>query len=125
MSQNVAYAGFSLKLNEELQTDNSLKKIAKSLGYVWTNNDGWDEIMFNEKDNMNRWKPHMDYDGKYGVIWVTHYEYDAFDLEYKQPITAMGVALKDFIDQTMIMPKEQINAFAQIYYNGSDDPFKF
>ena len=125
MSQNVAYAGFSLKLNEEDQNEDRLKEIAKSFGYVWTDNDEWDEIMFSEKDYQNKWKPMMDYDGKYGFIWVTHYEFDAFDLEFKQPITAMGIALKDFVDQTMIMPSETINVFAQIYYNGSDDPFKF
>ena len=125
MSTNVAYAGFSLKLNEELQTEKSLKRIAKLLGFEWDDNDEWDDLMYNEKDNMNRWKPMMDYSGKYGFIWVTDYDYDATDLEYKQPIGAMGTALKDFVDKTNIMPKEQIYAFAQIYYNGSDDPFKF
>ena len=125
MSTNVAYAGFSLKLNEELQTEKSLKRIAKLLGFEWEDNDEWDDLMYNEKDNMNRWKPMMDYSGKYGFIWVTDYDYDATDLEYKQPIGAMGTALKDFVDKTNIMPKEQIYAFAQIYYNGSDDPFKF
>ena len=125
MSTNVAYAGFSLKLNEELQTEKSLKRIAKLLGFEWDDNDEWDDLMYNEKDNMNRWKPMMDYSGKYGFIWVTDYDYDATDLEYKQPIGAMGTALKDFVDKTNIIPKEQIYAFAQIYYNGSDDPFKF
>ena len=127
MSTNVAYAGFSIKLNEELQTEDSLKTVAKSLGYVWTNNDQWDDIMYGEGEEgyRNCWKPHMDYNGQYGVIFVTHYEYDAYDIEYKQPISAMGKALKIFIDQTMIMPKEEIVAFAQIYYNGSDDPFEF
>jgi len=125
MSTNIAYAGFSLKLNEELQTEKSLKRVAKLLGFEWEDNDDWDEIIFNESKNMNRWKPMIDYDGKYGFIYVTHYNYDAYDIDFKATISDMGRALKEFIDQTNIMPKEEINVFAQIYYNGSDDPFKF
>ena len=132
MSTNVAYAGFSIKLNEEDQSEDRLKEISKSLGYNWQdedtlcwNNWNWDDIMYGCDLFKNHWKPHMDIDGKYGFIWVSNYEYDASDIEYKQPISAMGKALKDFIDKTMIIPQEEIKTFALMYYNGSDDPFKF
>jgi len=125
MSTNVAYAGFSLKLNEDYQSENGLKEIAMLLGYEWKDNWEWDDIMYEREKYLNRWKPHMDIDGVYGFIWVTQYEYDAVDIEYKQPIGAMDKALKTFIEQTKIMPEEEICAIAQIYYNGSDDPFKF
>ena len=132
MSSNVAYAGFSLKLNEEDQTENRLKEISKSLGYNWQDEDtlswdnlNWNEIIYGCEQFKNSWKPHMDFDGTYGFIWVTNYEYEAYDIEYFQPISAMGKALKEFIDKTKIMPKEEITSFAQIYYNGADDPFKF
>jgi hypothetical protein len=128
MSTNVGFAGFSLKLNEEDQSEERLREIATSLGYVWKDNDDFDEIVFNEGQYMgyqNCWKPHMDYDGKYGVIWVTQYEYDASDIDFQATISAMGKALKAFIDQTYIIPKEEIKAFAIVYYNGVDCTFKF
>lgn len=125
MSTNVAYAGFSIKLNEELQTEDSLKTIAKSLGYEWKDNWDWDNILYNEENYLNRWKPQMDVKGKYGFIYISHYEYDAYDINYKQPMSAMTNALNEFISQTMIIPKEEINSFAIIYYNGTDSPFKF
>jgi hypothetical protein len=125
MSTNVVYAGFSIKLNEEDQSEKRLKEIAKSFNYLWSDNWEWDDIMYNEEKFKNNWKPHMGIDGTYGFIWVTHYEYDVCDIEYKQPISAMGRAFKDYVDQTMIIPKEEIKTFVLMYYNGSDDPFKF
>lgn len=125
MSTNVAVAGFSIKLNEELQTERSLMSVAKSLGYAWTDMDAWEEIMYSDSEYKNKWKPAMDDKGKYGVVYLTHYEYDAFDIEHYAKISDMGKALKEFIDQTMIMPKEDIKSFAIIYYNGSESPFKF
>ena len=125
MSTNVAYAGFSIKLNEDDQSEDRIKEIAKSLDHNWKDNWGWDDIMFDQSKFIGHWKPQIDIDGIFGFIYVTYYEYDASDIKYKQPISAIDGALKEFIDQTHIMPKEEITTFAQIYYNGSDDPFKF
>ena len=125
MSSNVAYAGFSIKLNEEDQSEKRLKEIAKSFDYLWSDNWDWDEIMYNQNKFIGRWKPQTNIDDIHGFVYVTYYEYDAYDIEYYQPVSAMGKALKDFIDHTTIMPKEEIKSFALMYYNGSDDPFRF
>jgi hypothetical protein len=125
MSDNVGIAGFSIKLNEEDQTENRLKEISKQFGYDWEDNFGWDDIMYSDSDYKRRWKPHMDIDGQYGFIFNTFYQYECYDIENYVKITDMGVALKDFIDKTKIIPKEVIQAFTIIYYNGSDNPFKF
>jgi len=127
MSENVGFAGFSIKLNEEDQSEKKLKEITKKLGFSWNEEEdyGFEELMWNLKDYKNRWKPHYDYDGKYGFVYVTHYEYEAFDIEFYAKITDMGRVLKEFVEKTQILPKEEIKAFAIIYYNGSDNPFRF
>lgn len=125
MSDNVGVAGYSLKLNEEDQNEDRLKEIAKSLGYEWEDNWGWDDIMYGDDKYNNRWKPHMDDNGKYGFIFQTFYEYGCYDMEHYAGIGELGLALKEFIDKTHIMPKEEIQSYAIIYYNGSESPFKF
>lgn len=125
MSENVGIAGFSIKLNKEDQSEDRIKEIAKSFGYEWEDNWDWDDVMYNDSGHKKRWKPHMDDKGEYGFIFNTFYQYECYDIEYYAKISDMGKALKDFINKTKITPKEEIQAFAIIYYNGSESPFKF
>lgn len=125
MSTTVGMAGYSIKLNDEDQSEKRLKEIAKSLGFTWENNLDWDDIVWDAEKYMNSWKPNVDVNGVYGFIYVTHYEWDAADIEYYCEITDLGLALKDFMDKTNIMPQNKIKSFAIIYYNGVDNPFKY
>ena len=56
---------------------------------------------------------------------TTHYEYDAFDIEYYAEITEMGRALKEYLDHTQSLTNSGVKSFAILYYNGSDCPFTF
>ena len=127
MSENVAYAGFCIKANDEDQNEESMILLAQKLGYEVESyeNDLEDIIYSSGGDYLNKWKPSVDVNGTFGFIYQTHYEYGAYDIKYKQPISAIGKVLKEFIDKTMKMPENEINTFAIIYYNGSDSPFKF
>lgn len=126
MSTNVGIAGFSLKLNEDDQSKERITEISKSFGYKFENEDEFDDVLYsNSEEYLSKWKPHVDYNGKYGFFYLKSYEYDAFDIEHYTSITDMGKQLKDFIEKTGIMPKESIKSFAILYYNGSDCPFKY
>jgi len=127
MSENVAYAGFCIKANDEDQNKEAMVMLAQKLGYdvKGYENDLEDIIYEDNDDYLNEWKPYIDDNKEFGFIYVTHYEYAAYDLEFYAEITEMGVALKNFIDQTNKMPEHNIKAFAIIYYNGSESPFKF
>lgn len=125
MSTDVCFGGFSIKLNEDDQNKKRHQEIAKSLGYVWTEDDEWFDICYGigEKDRLNKWQPYTDVDGTRGFLYVTHHSYDDCYIEHYGKITDMGKAFKDIIDQTMILFNEGIKSFAIVYYNGSDNPF--
>ena len=125
MSSDVAIGGFSIKLNEENQSEDALKKIAKSFGWEWDDNWQWDDIMYGIENYLYSWKPQMDGNGKYGFVYHTYYKYNESYIEQYIKISDMGKALKEFIDKTKIMPREEIQTFAIVYYNGSESPFKF
>ena len=126
MSCNSKICGYSIKFGDYYD-ESAMKDIAKKLGHTWNEEDeeDWKEFLYCNDKNLNKWKPHIDYNGNYGVIYVTEEEYEAFDIEFYVSITDMGKALKEYIDITCHMPDEHIKAFAIIYYNGSDNPFKF
>jgi hypothetical protein len=127
MSSDVAFGGFSIKLNEDDQNIERHQELTKMFGYSWDENYeyGWHDLCYDFEKNMGKWTPYQDLNGVRGFIYPTHYEYEDPYLAFYGNISKMGQILKEFVDKTKVMPREEIKSFAIVYYNGSDNPFEF
>lgn len=125
MSSNIGIAGFSIKLNDNQQNEKSLMKISEKIGYSWNDTYEWEEILYADKKYLNLWKPHMDVNGNYGLIFLTHYEYDAYDIENYISLLDMKNAYSNIKYLCNLYFENELKSFTLIYYNGGDCPFKF
>jgi len=125
MSTTVGIAGFSIKLNDNQQNEKSLMKISEKIGYSWNDMYEWEEILYDNEKYLNTWKPHMDVNGDYGLIFLTHYEYDAHDIEIYISLLDMKNAYSNIKYLCNLYFENELKSFTLLYYNGSDCPFKF
>ena len=128
MSTNVALAGLSIKIKEEYQIEKKIIEIFKKFGYLVNSSDEFYNIKWND-EKLNEWKLYCDVDGKFGLIYQNHYEYDAFNINYKltQEKSLYIYNLLHKYEPSIIeyLDESSFSYFAIIYYNGIESPFKF
>lgn len=116
MSTNVKMVGYYKKfdtLEEMIEKLENLLSVELIKGgsredFIEAN---WDELFDNDFNSEQKvWLPYLDVEGNMGVVYITDYEYDAFDV----------VAI--FNEETPLFFGEKGIPFCVIYYNGGDCP---
>lgn len=130
MSTNVKKCGFSIPLKLE---EKQLKKVCDKLGQDYDEyDDGGFYPNFDSDIHLKKWIVVSDYNGVHGLVKVIHYEYDAFDLEFSVSMFTMSEVYMELLDllsakkiDAGVLDGSQFKTFSLLYYNGSDEPFKF
>lgn len=122
MSTTVKMVGFCHKFSSQKQED--VQKVYESMGYKFKDPDPTypDFIEDNEhifyaryEDNLHKWIPFIDYEGTFGVVYITEYERDA---SYVCEIFRKDREIPKF-------QGEETTPFVILYYNGVDNPLTF
>ena len=127
MSTNVSFAGVSIKILEDKRDLESLLDIARILEYDEPTESNLDDLLYDPK--TKQWQLYRDDDGEIGLIYLINNESDVFDMEYSISLEVLNEILGELQPNIRehFMDKEASNvkAFALLYYNGSENPFKF
>lgn len=132
MSTNVSFTGLSIKINEDKTQMKSLQELAKFLEYSEKELDfeNPDQFLDNLYDTKKQtWRIFRDVYGVYGLIYLIDDEYDVFDLEFRMSLEAINECIGQLLDEVpqefLDMEANNVNVFSYLYYNGTDNPFKF
>ena len=127
MSTNVSFAGVSIRILEDKKDLDSLLDIAKILEYDDPKDSDLEDLFYEPK--LKQWQLYRDYEGVIGLIYLIENEWDVFDMEYSVSLEVLNEILGELKPgiREHFMDKEEskVKAFALMYYNGSDNPFKF
>ncbi len=128
MSTNVSFSGVSIKILEDKKDEESLIDVAKILEYdeklIKTD---FEDLMSEPK--TKQWQLFKDVDGETGLVYLIDNESDVFDIDFGQSLEQLNEILgelhPDVREHFMDKDAANVKAFALIYYNGSENPFKF
>lgn len=127
MSTNVSFAGVSIKILEDKSDLKSHLDIAKILEYDEPTEDNLDDLLYEIK--TKQWQLYRDYDGVIGLIYLIENESDVFDLNFSLTLEEfneiVGELKPDIREHYMRKSASDVKSFGIIYYNGSENPFKF
>ena len=127
MSTNVSFTGVSIKILEDKRDSESLLDIAKLLDYDDPNESNLEDLFYDPK--KKQWQLYCDYEGEFGLIYIIENEWDVFDLDFSITLEEfneiVGELKPDIREHFMGKEAADVKAFGLIYYNGSDNPFKF
>ena len=127
MSTNVSFSGVSIKILEDKKNNESLIDIAKILEYDEPKESNLEDLFYEPK--TKQWQLYRDADGEIGLIYLIDNESDVFDIDFGQSLEQLneivGELQPDIREHFMDKEASNVKAFALIYYNGSDNPFKF
>ena len=127
MSTNVSFAGVSIRILEDKRDEKSLLDIAKILEYDEPTEANLEDLLYYPK--KKEWQIYRDYEGVIGLIYLLESEDDVFDLDFsitlEQFNEILGELKPDVREHFMGKEASDVKAFGLIYYNGSENPFKF
>ena len=127
MSTNVSFAGVSIRILEDKKDLDSLLDIAKILEYDDPKDSDLEDLFYEPK--LKQWQLYRDYEGVIGLIYLIKNEWDVFDMEFSITLEQFneipGELHPNIREHFMDKETSNIKAFALIYYNGSENPFKF
>jgi hypothetical protein len=127
MSTNVSFSGVSIKILEDKEDNESIIDIAKILEYDEPKESDLDDLFYEPK--TKQWQLYKDYEGVIGLVYLIDNERDVFDIDFGQSLEQLNEILgelhPDVREHFMDKDASNVKAFALIYYNGSENPFKF
>lgn len=113
MSTNVKMVGYYRRFKNEEEAVEKYRELGFNCNYPtedFVEDNYYDLFDYKKNESLNKWVPYFDYDNNLGMIYLTEYEYDAFDL----------IAVFNS-DAPVILGEESV-PFAVLYYNGSECP---
>lgn len=127
MSTNVSFAGVSIKILEDKKDLESLLDIAKILEYEDPKESTLEDDLYDPK--KKQWQLYRDYEGVVGLIYLIESEYDVFDMNFSITLEEfneiVGELKPDIREHFMGRSASDVKSFGLIYYNGTENPFKF